>query len=75
MWWGRKVCWAVARIPAHGERLLVLTQLWIWWCGVRLRWVVQEWDVGLARSQTLPSMMVLAKGGCYRGWWCGRLQR
>jgi hypothetical protein len=24
--------------------------------------VVQEWDVGLARSQTLPSVMVLARG-------------
>ena len=36
--------------------------MWIWWCGVRLRWVVQELDVGLARSQTLPSVMVLATG-------------
>ena len=38
------------------------TQFWMWWCGVRLRWVVQEWDIGLARSQTLPSVTVLATG-------------
>ena len=27
-----------------------------------MRWVAQEWDVGLARSHTLPSVMVLARG-------------
>ena len=37
-------------------------QLYIWECGVRFRCVVQVRVEGLARSQTLPSVMVLAMG-------------
>ena len=36
------------------------TQLWIWWWGERFRCVVQVWEVGLARSHTLPSAIVCA---------------